>query len=220
MKLLKDILYKVSLSDVQGNTNVAIDNVTFDSRAVVNFSLFVAVRGTQVDGHQFIGKAVEQGAIAVVCEALLETLSEKVVYIVVENSKAALGMIAANFYDHPSHDMKLVGITGTNGKTTTATLLHNLFRSLGYKTGLLSTVVNKIHTEKVDATHTTPDALSLNKLLREMVDYGCDYCFMELSSHAVDQHRITGLQFTGAVFTNITHDHLDYHGSFDAYIGA
>lgn len=220
MKLLKDIIYKVSLADVQGPMNVAIETITFDSRDVISFSLFVATRGTQVDGHDYIDKAVEQGAIAVVCEEMPSERSEKVTYIQVEDSKEALGVMASNFYDNPSEEIKLVGITGTNGKTTTATLLYNLFRSLGYKTGLLSTVVNKIHTELIDATHTTPDALSLNKLLREMVDYGCDYCFMEVSSHAVDQRRIAGLKFTGAVFTNITHDHLDYHKTFDAYIGA
>lgn len=220
MKLLKDILYKCSLSDVRGSTNIAIEHITFDSRDVINMSMFVATRGTQVDGHDYIERAIEQGAIAVVCEELPETLSEKATYIVVDNTKSSLGIIASNFHDNPSEEIKLVGVTGTNGKTTTATLLYNLYRQLGFKTGLLSTVVNKIHNEDVVATHTTPDALALNKILRDMVDYGCDYCFMEVSSHAVDQHRVTGLRFSGGIFTNITHDHLDYHKTFDAYVTA
>jgi UDP-N-acetylmuramoyl-L-alanyl-D-glutamate--2,6-diaminopimelate ligase len=220
MKLLKDILYKVSLADVRGSTNIAVDAVTFDSRTAMSFGMFVAIRGTQVDGHNYIDSAIEAGAISVVCEELPENINEKITYVVVTNTHAALGIMASNFYDHPSHDIKLVGVTGTNGKTTTATLLYNLFRSLGYKAGLLSTVVNKIHTEVIPSTHTTPDALSLNSLLRDMVDFGCEYCFMEVSSHAISQHRITGLEFTGGVFTNITHEHLDYHGTFDAYIAA
>lgn len=220
MKILKDILYKTGLEEVIGTTNVAIENVLFDSRAVESFSLFVAVSGTQVDGHKFIDKAIEKGAVAVVCEQLPEVLNKDVTYVKVGNSAEALGYIACNFYDNPSEELKLVGVTGTNGKTSVVTLLHQLFQSLGYKCGMLSTVVNKIGDDVLNATHTTPDALSVNRLMHEMVEEGCDYCFMEASSHAIDQHRVTGLDFDVAVFTNITHDHLDYHKTFKNYINA
>ncbi|MAX79018.1 MAG: UDP-N-acetylmuramoyl-L-alanyl-D-glutamate--2,6-diaminopimelate ligase [Crocinitomicaceae bacterium] len=220
MKILKDILYKTGLEEVIGTTNVAIENVFFDSRAVESFSLFVAVSGTQVDGHKFIDKAVEKGAVAVVCEQLPEVLNKDITYVKVGNSAEALGYIACNFYDNPSEELKLVGVTGTNGKTSVVTLLHQLFQSLGYKCGMLSTVVNKIGDDVLNATHTTPDALSVNRLMHEMVEEGCDYCFMEASSHAIDQHRVTGLDFDVAVFTNITHDHLDYHKTFKNYINA
>ena len=220
MKLLKDILYRTKLIEVLGSTNIAVDHIAFDSRKVTSFGMFVAVRGTQVDGHDFIDMAIEKGAIAIVCEEAPEERPEKVTFITVEDSAAALGAIASNYYDNPSERLKLVGVTGTNGKTTTATMLYNLFRGLGRKTGLLSTVVNRIHNETIEATHTTPDALALNKLLAEMVEKGITHCFMEVSSHAVHQNRVRGLHFTGGVFTNITHDHLDYHGTFNEYIKA
>ena len=220
MKLLSDILYKVRLEEVSGSTHMAIASVAFDSRKVKKDSLFVATRGTAVDGHDFIDKAIESGAVAVVCEQLPEKRQETVTYIKVADSSYALGIIACNYFDNPSEKLKLVGITGTNGKTTSVTLLFNLFRSLGYSVGLLSTVQNKINNTVIPATHTTPDALVLNELLAEMAEKGCEYVFMEVSSHAVVQNRIAGIQFTGAVFTNITHDHLDYHKTFDEYIKA
>lgn len=219
-KLLKDILYKTGIEELVGNTNIAIDKICFDSREVEDASLFVAVVGTATDGHQYINQTIEKGAVAIVCEQFPEQLHDGITYVRVKNSAAALGIIAANFYDNPSNELKLVGITGTNGKTTTATLLHELFMQLGYQVGLLSTVVNKIGNEAIPSTHTTPNAVELNKLLRKMVEAGCDYCFMEVSSHAIHQHRVTGVAFSGAVFTNITHDHLDYHKTFDEYIKA
>ena len=220
MKLLSDILYKTRLEEIIGSTNVAISSVTFDSRKVKKDSLFIATRGTASDGHHYIELAIESGAVAIVCEDLPETLKENVTYVKVLDSSASLGYIACNFYDNPSEKLKLVGITGTNGKTTTVTLLFNLFRGLGYNVGLLSTVENKINTTVIPSTHTTPDALTLNELLSKMVEAGCQYAFMEVSSHAIVQHRITGLKFTGAAFSNITHDHLDYHKTFEEYIRA
>lgn len=220
MKLLRDILYKTNLQEVHGSTNIAITSITFDSRKVVKDSLFVAVKGTVSDGHDFIGKAVEMGALAIVCERLPETLNEKVTYVRVNDASVALGFMAANYYDQPSEALKLVGVTGTNGKTTTVTLLYQLFRAMNIKTGMFTTVRNMINAEEVPATHTTPDAIELNRMLRMMADAGCKYVFMEVSSHAVVQHRISALNFAGGVFTNITHDHLDYHGTFDAYIKA
>lgn len=220
MKLLKDILYKAGLLEVSGSTNIAITSITYDSRAVLKDSLFIALRGGKADGHHYMEDVASKGAIAIVCEEFPEVMSEKVAYVKVKDTHAALGMIASNYYDTPSSGLKLVGITGTNGKTTTATLLYTLFRSLGYKTGLISTVRNMINGEEVATTLTTPDAISLNRLLHQMLDAGCTYCFMEVSSHAVVQHRITGLQFAGGVFTNITHDHLDYHKTFEEYIRA
>jgi UDP-N-acetylmuramoyl-L-alanyl-D-glutamate--2,6-diaminopimelate ligase len=220
MKILKDILYKARIDQVIGSTHIAIEEIAFDSRNVLPLSLFVAVRGTQVDGHAYIAAAIKDGAVAVICEELPQDLSPQVTYIQVKNSAESLGFIASNFYDVPSEQLKLIAITGTNGKTTVATLLHRLFRRLGKKAGLLSTVVNKINDKEVVATHTTPDAVSMNRLLREMVDQGCKYCFIEASSHAIEQHRMTGLHISGAVFTNISHDHLDYHKTFNAYITA
>ncbi len=220
MKLLKDIIYKAGIVEVVGLTQLTIEKICFDSRAIEKYSLFIAVSGTQVDGHQYIDKAIVDGAVAIVCENFPEQLEENVTYIKVADSSLALGIIAANFYDNPASEIKLIGITGTNGKTTTATLLYDLFTQLGSKSGLLSTVVNKVGTEKIPSTHTTPDAIQLNALLRYMVSEGCEYCFMEVSSHAIHQHRIAGLNFTGAVFTNITHDHLDYHKTFDEYLKA
>ena len=220
MKLLSDILYKVRLEEVIGSTHMAIASVTFDSRKVKKDSLFVATRGTAVDGHDYIEKAITAGAVAIVCEELPLVKLETVTYVKVTDSGFALGIMACNFFDNPSEKLKLVGVTGTNGKTTTVTLLFNLFKSLGYSVGLLSTVQNKINNTVIPATHTTPDALTLNELLHEMVEQSCEFAFMEVSSHAVVQNRIAGLSFTGAVFTNITHDHLDYHKTFDEYIRA
>lgn len=220
MKFLKDILYKCRLQEVKGSTNVAIEHIASDSRLAKTFSLFIAVRGTVTDGHKYIDQALSQGAVAVVCEELPENLKENITYVQVSNSAEALGYIAANFYDNPSDEVEVIGVTGTNGKTTTVTLLYQMFRLLNIKTGLLSTVVNKINDQAVKATHTTPDAISLNAMLRKMADQGCKYCFMEASSHAIHQHRTTGVNFRGAVFTNITHDHLDYHETFNEYIKA
>ncbi len=220
LKLLSDILYKTRLDEVVGSTNVAISSVTFDSRKVKKDALFIATRGTASDGHHYIEVAIENGAVAVVCEEFPETLKDNVTYVKVFDSSSALGYIACNFFDNPSEKLKLVGITGTNGKTTTVTLLFNLFKGLGYNVGLLSTVENKINNTVIPSTHTTPDALTLNELLSQMLEQGCQYVFMEVSSHAIVQHRITGLKFTGAAFSNITHDHLDYHKTFDEYIKA
>lgn len=220
MKNLKSILHAIPVQEVVGQLDVEVVSLCFDSRQVVFGSLFIAVRGVNTDGHLFIDKAIAFGARAVIVEELpLETL-DSVVYIVVADSALALGIVAANFYDNPSKKMKLVGVTGTNGKTTVATLLFQLFTQLGYHVGLLSTVQNQIGDRIIPATHTTPDPIQLNHLLSEMIEEGCDYCFMEVSSHAVVQQRIAGLKFTGAIFTNITHDHLDFHKTFSSYIKA
>ncbi len=218
MKLLKDILYKVRIDELIGNTNIAITNIVFDSRQVNKDSLFVAVRGTAVDGHEYIEKAIESGAKAIICEDVPENIQENIIYIAVKDSSEALGQIAANFYDNPSEKLKLVGVTGTNGKTTVTTLLHKLFLTMDKKAGLLSTVNIKINNKIIPATHTTPDPVTTNRILSEMIEAGCKYCFMEVSSHAMVQNRTYGLQFAGGVFTNITHDHLDYHKTFDDYI--
>ncbi len=220
MENLQNILYKVGLVAVHGSLDGQIDQVEFDSRAVKSNTVFVAVPGTKVDGHLFIDKAIDLGAVAIVCEILPTELKEGITYVQVKNAHQALALLADNFYGNPSKELKLVGITGTNGKTTTTTLLHEIFTELGYKAGLLSTVVNKIGTTEVPATHTTPNPVALNALLREMVDQGCSYCFMEVSSHAIHQNRIAGLDFDIAGFTNISHDHLDYHKTFKEYIYA
>jgi UDP-N-acetylmuramoyl-L-alanyl-D-glutamate--2,6-diaminopimelate ligase len=220
MKILKDLLYGVSLLKVMGSTESVVDAICFDSRKAAPGVLFVAVRGTESDGHAFIDKAIDLGATSILCEEFPSILREQVSYFLVENSAKALGIIASNFYDKPSAKLKLVGVTGTNGKTTIATLLFQLFRDLGYKTGLLSTVQNQINDLIIPATHTTPDPIALNCLLNDMVKSGCDYCFMEVSSHAVAQSRIEGLDFTGGIFTNLTHDHLDFHKTFDSYLKA
>ncbi|MCF8296383.1 MAG: UDP-N-acetylmuramoyl-L-alanyl-D-glutamate--2,6-diaminopimelate ligase [Saprospiraceae bacterium] len=220
MKLLKDILFKAGLTKVIGTTDVEIVSICFDSRHVGINDLFIAVKGTQVDGHVFIDKAINSGAIAIVCQEIPKDLAENITYIRVSDSAYALGIIASNYYDNPSSELKLVGVTGTNGKTTIVTLLYKLFRSLGYSVGLLSTVENKIDNEIIESTHTTPDPIQLNRLLSEMADRGCNFCFMEVSSHAIHQKRIAGLEFVGGIFTNITHDHLDYHKTFDEYIKA
>lgn len=218
MRLLKDILYKAGATEINGTNNVAISSIAMDSRLVKKDSLFVAITGTVVDGHTFIDKAIELGAIAIVCERLPENTNSKITYVVVNDSHLALGFIAANFYDNPSEQLKLVGVTGTNGKTTVTTLLYNTFTDLGEPCGLISTVNNIIVGNISPSTHTTPDAISINRLLSDMVKAGCHYVFMEVSSHALDQERVAGLKFEGAVFTNITHDHLDYHGTFEHYL--
>lgn len=220
MSLLKDILYKVSLIATAGDMNLQIGGIHFDSRLIESGDLFVAVKGTQTDGHNFIQKAIEKGAIGVLCEDLPDSFPEDITFIQVANSADALGRMASNYYENPSKKLKLVAVTGTNGKTTTVSLLHQLFRRLGYNAGLISTVENKINDKKIASTHTTPDALQINRLLSQMVGKGCTHCFIEASSHAINQKRIAGLEVDIAVFTNLTHDHLDYHGSFKAYINA
>ncbi|HEX6847288.1 MAG TPA: UDP-N-acetylmuramoyl-L-alanyl-D-glutamate--2,6-diaminopimelate ligase, partial [Chitinophagaceae bacterium] len=214
---LSDILYKVSIRSIDGSTDIDIQDVQIDSRKIKKGSLFIAVKGSAADGHLFIDKATEAGASVIVCEALPEKKA-RIVYVQVENSAEAAGYIAANFFEQPSGSLKVVGVTGTNGKTTIVTLLYKLFTSLGYTCGLLSTVENRIGERIFAATHTTPDAISLNALLRQMADEGCTHVFMENSSHAIHQHRSTGLKFAGGIFSNITHDHLDYHKTFDEYI--
>ena len=220
MKLLKDILYRTRIEQVVGSTNVAIERITFDSRAVVPFTAFVAVKGTRSDGHDFIPQAIAQGATAVICEQLPEALKDEVTYVRVNDAQHALAIMAANFHDQPSRVLTLVGVTGTNGKTSVASLLYRLYRALGFKCGLISTVEIRIGQRTIASTHTTPDAVRLNELLAEMVAEKVTHCFMEVSSHSVMQERITGLEFDVAVFTNITHDHLDYHGTFANYIKA
>ncbi|CAG5011993.1 UDP-N-acetylmuramoyl-L-alanyl-D-glutamate--2, 6-diaminopimelate ligase [Dyadobacter sp. CECT 9275] len=219
-KLLSTLLSGVSSPTITGSGDIHILNITMDSRRVTSGSLFVALRGTQTDGHQYIGLASELGASAILCEELPAELKETVVYIQVPDTAEAMGYIASAFYDHPSQKLSLIGITGTNGKTSVATFLFQLFRALGYRCGLLSTVQNQIEDEVIPATHTTPDAIALNALLAKMAERGCSHAFMEVSSHAVVQHRISGLHFSGGIFTNITHDHLDFHKTFDNYIKA
>lgn len=220
MKLLKEILYRTRIEQVVGSTNAAIEAITFDSRAVKPLTLFVAVKGTKSDGHAFIATAIDKGATAIVCEVLPEQLLDDVCYVRVADSQHALAIMATNFFDHPSAKLKLVGITGTNGKTSTAMMLYRLYRSLGFKCGLLSTVEIRVGNKLIASTHTTPDAVRINELIAEMVAERCTHCFMEVSSHSVVQERITGLRFVAAVFSNITHDHLDYHGTFAEYIKA
>ncbi len=220
MQLLKDILYKVHITSTSGSTDVEVNSICFDSRKVVPGSLFIAIVGLQSDGHDFIETAISAGATSILCVKLPEAISDKVTFVTVKDSSIALGIIASNFYGNPSSKLKLVGVTGTNGKTTVATLLYKLFSSLGYKCGMLSTVVNKIVDKDIPATHTTPDPIQINELLIKMIEANCTHCFMEVSSHAVAQGRIEGLHFIGALFTNITHDHLDYHRTFESYIRA
>ncbi len=216
--ILADLLYKVSIRAVLGTTNTEVKDLQVDSRRVSAASCFIAIKGTVMDGHQFIEVAIQNGATTIICEVLPEVIMDAITYVQVENSAVAAGYISHNFFGEPSAKINLVGVTGTNGKTTIATLLWKLFTALGYQCGLISTIQNQIGAEVVIATHTTPDAISVNELLRKMVDAGCQYVFMECSSHAIHQHRITGLQFTGALFSNISHDHLDYHTTFDEYI--
>jgi UDP-N-acetylmuramoyl-L-alanyl-D-glutamate--2,6-diaminopimelate ligase len=220
MKLLKEIIYKAGIESVTGSTEIPVSMVTFYSAKVIDSSLFIAVKGTNTDGHKFINDAIEKGAKSVICETLPEKLRENVTYVKVKDSTLALAQIAVNYYNNPSEKIKLIGITGTNGKTTIATLLFELFRKLGYKTGLLSTVKNQINDQVIPSTHTTPDALQLNALLSTMLDEDCTYCFMEISSHAIAQKRTAGISFAGGVFTNITHEHLDYHKTFENYLKA
>lgn len=220
MKRLSDLLQDTVVAALHGDGERMVSGLSFDSRTVEPGNCFFAVRGTQSDGHRFIAAAVERGAGAVVCEELPEGLADGVTCVVVPDAQGALADLSAAFYDHPSRALKLVGITGTNGKTTTATLLYDLVRALGFEAGLISTVVYKIGEREVEATHTTPDPIRLNAMMREMADAGCAYCFMECSSHAIVQERTRGLRFAGGVFTNITHDHLDYHKTFAEYIRA
>ena len=220
MHILQDILYKVHLLEVVGATDIAVSSIAIDSRKVIKGTAFVAIKGVAQDGHEYISKAIELGAKVIVCENMPALLTDGVTYIKVANTSEAVAFMAHQFYDAPTTKIKLVGVTGTNGKTTIATLLFKLFSSLGYTCGLVSTVQNQIGDQIIPSTHTTPDAVSLNELLSTMVNAGCSHVFMECSSHAVHQHRITGLVFTGALFSNITHDHLDYHKTFEAYIAA
>ena len=217
MSQLKDILYKVAIESVHGSTDLTIEKIEFDSRKVSNNDVFVAIKGTLSDGHQFIDKAISLGASVIVCEVLPTTLSENCTYVKVQNSNQALAFLSANYYDNPSEKLKLVGITGTNGKTTIASLLYQMFKKAGYKVGLLSTVKIMVDEVEYKATHTTPDSLTINKYLDEMVAVGCEFCFMEVSSHGIHQKRTESLHFEGGVFTNLSHDHLDYHETFAEY---
>lgn len=217
---LNSLINKFEYLQRVGNEDTVISSIQFDSREVEKGSLYVAIKGTIADGHTYIPQAIEKGAVAIVCEVMPQTLEEGLVYFLVRNSNIALGQLANTWFGYPSRDMKLVGVTGTNGKTTIATLLYKLFKNLGYACGLISTVSNFINDREVVANYTTPDAMELNRLLSQMRDEGCDYVFMEVSSHAIDQHRIESLEFDGAIFSNITRDHLDYHITFDNYLKA
>ncbi len=220
MKTVATLIQNTKVKQVIGNNQLTVSKLTYDSREANDGCMFFAIKGTQVDGHSFIAQVIEKGAKIIVCEVLPAQLTETVTYVQVENTHKAMAYIAAEFYDHPSEKLKLTAITGTNGKTTVATLLFKLFRSFGHHVGLLSTVQNQINEEIIPSTHTTPDSIKINELLQTMLDKGCEYCFMEASSHAIDQERIAGLHFAGVVFNNITHDHLDYHHTFDNYIKA
>jgi UDP-N-acetylmuramoyl-L-alanyl-D-glutamate--2,6-diaminopimelate ligase len=217
---LQELLYGIAITNLIGTTNREVSELVFDSRQVRKGDVFFAIRGTLSDGHDYIFSTIEKGAAVVICEQVPQDLTASVTYIAVADSAVALGIMAANFCENPASKLQLIGITGTNGKTTIATLLFKLFRGLGYKSGLISTVQNHINDQIIPATHTTPNPIALNKLLRDMVDAGCSYCFMEVSSHAIVQHRIAGLTFSGGVFSNITHDHLDFHLTFDNYLKA
>jgi len=220
VKSLKEILNQIQITELFGSADIAIHQLEFDSRKVTPGSLFIAVKGSNTDGHEFIEQAFQKGAVAILCEDLPSEMKESVTYIRVPDSSFSMGVMASGFYDNPSVRLQLVGITGTNGKTTTVSLLHELFLSLGFKAGLLSTIQNKINKTILKSSYTTPDTIEINKLLAEMVNQGCSHCFMEVSSHAIDQQRIAGLTFRGGIFSNITHDHLDYHKTFDAYLKA
>ena len=217
MKKLQDILYGVSIESIVGSTAIPIKDIEFDSRKIKKENLFIAQKGVVLDGHDFIFNAIEQGAVAIVCEKLPKKCTTGIVYVIVASASEALGQIAANFYDNPSKNLKLIGVTGTNGKTTVASLLFELFTSIGYPCGLISTVKISYQNSEWDNSHTTPDAISINKHLSKMTISGISHCFMELSSHGIAQHRANGLHFNGGVFTNLTHDHLDYHGDFKSY---
>jgi len=218
--ILDKLLTAITPEEIKGNTDVEICKISFDSRNISKNTLFFAVSGEKVDGHNFIDSAIGAGAKAIICEHFPNKLHDDICYIKVKSTGHALGEIASVFYNEPSKKLNLVGITGTNGKTTTVTLLYQLFKNLGYKVGLLSTIAIYVDNEKIETSHTTPDAVKINKLLNEMVECGCDYCFMEVSSHSIVQGRVTGLKFKGAIFSNITHDHLDYHKTFEEYIKA
>ncbi len=217
MIVLKDILYKVAIEAVKGSTEIAVNKIEFDSRKIQENDVFVAIRGTVSNGHDFIEKAINLGAVVIVCDTLPEVIITGITYIQVKDTNSALAFMASNYYDDPSSKLRLVGITGTNGKTTIASLLYQLFKKAGYKVGLLSTVKIMVNNVEHKATHTTPDSLTINYFLNEMIEIGCDYCFMEVSSHGVHQKRTEGLQFEGGVFTNLSHDHLDYHPTFAEY---
>ena len=217
MKLLKDILYRVTINRVIGSTSVAINNIEFNSRKIEFNDVFVAIKGVLSDGHNYIEKASDLGALVIICEKIPDKIINGITYVEVDNSNIALSVLAANYYGNPSDDIQLIGITGTNGKTTVATLLYKLFKKAGFKVGLLSTVKILIYNKEYKATHTTPDSLTINRYLKEMVDEGIEFCFMEVSSHGIDQMRTRNLNFKGAVFTNLSHDHLDYHKDFAAY---
>lgn len=220
MKKLTEILTDIRILEHYGPSELDLNMIEFDSRKVMPNSMFIALSGTQVNGHDFIENAIKSGAIAILCQELPKKLENNICYLKVEDTHSSLGKIASAFYNFPSKQLKLIGITGTNGKTTIASLLFNLYRNFGYKSGLLSTIENRIEEQILSATHTTPDAIQINELLSQMLELGVEYCFMEVSSHAIDQGRIDGLNFAGGIFTNITHDHLDYHQTFDAYIKA
>ena len=217
MKLLKDILYRVTINRVIGSTSVAINNIEFDSRKIEFNDVFVAIRGVLSDGHNYIEKASDLGALVIICEKIPDEIINGITYVEVDNSNLALSVLAANYFGNPSDDIQLIGITGTNGKTTVATLLYKLFKKAGFKVGLLSTVKILIDNKEYKATHTTPDSLTINRYLKEMVDEGIEFCFIEVSSHGIDQMRTRNLNFKGGVFTNLSHDHLDYHKDFAAY---
>ncbi len=218
MKVLNDIIKNIDIEKLIGEVNIPISAINFDSRKIADKHLFIAIKGTQHDGHKFINTALNKGATTIVCEELPGHLQKNITYVKVKYSAKALGIIASNYFDNPSSKLKLVGITGTNGKTTIATLLYRLFRKSGYKSGLLSTIHNYINDKIIQATYTTPDAIQINSLLNDMVNQKCEYCFMEVSSHSIVQNRITGLNFSGGIFTNISHEHLDYHKTFNQYL--
>lgn len=220
MKKLQDILYRTGIQSISGRMDIPISDICLDSRQVTANSLFVALRGSHTDGHNFIQAAVQAGACAIVCEHLPSNPDQHITFVKVSDGAQALGQISANFFDHPSRNLNLIGVTGTNGKTTTASLLFQIFSELGHACGLISTISNRICQQIIPSTHTTPDVISLNSLLHQMVENNCEYCFMEVSSHALDQQRTSGLHFRGGIFTNLTHDHLDYHKTFDAYLHA
>lgn len=220
MKLLSNVIKNIEVLESHGNVDISISAISLSNKDIVENALFTAIVGNITDGHNFIPDVISKGAKVIVYQNDLESYEHGVTYVRVRDTKAALGVIAHNFYDRPSFKLKLVGITGTNGKTTTATLLHQLFLNLGHKAGMIGTVVNKINDKSIDAVRTTPDQINLNRLLAEMADAGCEYCFMEVSSHAVSEKRISGLSFVGGVFTNLTHDHLDYHKTIDNYFNA
>ena len=217
MSILKDILYKVAIEAVKGSTEITIGKIDFDSRKIAQNDVFVAIRGTISDGHEFIAKAIELGATAIVCDTLPETIVDGITYIQVRDTNTALAVMAANYFDHPSQKLQLVGVTGTNGKTTIASLLYQLYKKAGYKVGLLSTVKIMVDEVEYKATHTTPDSITINQYLATMIAEGVEYCFMEVSSHGIHQKRTEALHFAGGVFTNLSHDHLDYHETFAEY---